>query len=147
MLPGQYSSLKSLRYALGRVDNSLKAAGSSTEDLEHQLQALTAELNRLEDAPQENRTEIVALELVVACGNRAVVLQSGKGILNQMSDFIKIPVHIFVLLLPVAFVGNIGFAAFFLNLCAQFVRIVALVRADSFRFPPNLQRLSVRARR
>lgn len=37
------------------------------------------------------------------------------------SWFIKTPVHIFVLFFPVAFVGNIGFVAFFLNLCAQFV--------------------------
>ena len=28
-----------------------------------------------------------------------------------MSDFIEIPVHVFVLFLPVAFIGNIGFAA------------------------------------
>ena len=63
------------------------------------------------------------------------MFQARKSILNQMSDFIKIPVHVFVLFLPVAFIGNIGFAAFFHNLCAQFIRIVALVRADSFRFP------------
>jgi len=49
------------------------------------------------------------------------VFQTGKSILNQMPDFIKIPIHILVLFLSVAFVGNIGFAAFFLNLRTQFV--------------------------
>ena len=51
-----------------------------------------------------------------------------------MPDFIKIPVHIFVLFLPVALIGNIGLAAFLLNLSAQFVRVIAFVCDNSLGF-------------
>ncbi|WP_314261138.1 hypothetical protein, partial [Cardiobacterium hominis] len=51
----------------------------------------------------------------------AQMLQSGKDILKQAPDFIKIIDHIPILFLPVAFVGDIGFAAFFLNSHAHFI--------------------------
>ena len=62
------------------------------------------------------------------------MLQTGKSIFNQMPDFIKVPVHVFVLLLAVALARDVRLAASLLNLRAQFVRIVAFVRADNFRF-------------
>ena len=46
--------------ALQKTIGELKAAGGSTEDLERQLQALTAELNRLEQEAQENGLESVS---------------------------------------------------------------------------------------
>lgn len=46
--------------ALQKTIDELKAAGGSTEDLEHQLQALTAELNRLEQEAQANGLESVS---------------------------------------------------------------------------------------
>ena len=46
--------------ALQKTIDELKAAGSNTEDLERQLQALTAELNRLEQEAQENGLESVS---------------------------------------------------------------------------------------
>ena len=46
--------------ALQKTIDELKAAGGSTEDLERQLQALTAELNRLEQEAQANGLESVS---------------------------------------------------------------------------------------
>ena len=45
--------------ALQKTIDELKAAGGSTEDLERQLQALTAELNRLEQEAQANGLDAV----------------------------------------------------------------------------------------
>ena len=45
--------------AIQKTIDDLKAAGGSTEDLEHQLQALTAELDRLEREAQANGLESV----------------------------------------------------------------------------------------
>lgn len=45
--------------ALQKTIDELKAAGGSTEDLEHQLQALTAELDRLEQEAQANGLDAV----------------------------------------------------------------------------------------
>jgi len=45
--------------ALQKTIDELKAAGGSTEDLERQLQALTAELNRLEQEAQANGLDSV----------------------------------------------------------------------------------------
>ena len=42
-------------------------------------------------------------------------------IFNQMPDFIKVPVHVFVLLLAVALARDVRLAASLLNLRAQFV--------------------------
>ena len=46
--------------AIGKTIAELKAAGGSTEDLERQLQALTAELDRLEQEAQANGLESVS---------------------------------------------------------------------------------------
>lgn len=73
------------------------------------------------------------------------MFQAGKSILNQMTDFIEIPVHVPILILPVVFVKDIRLTAAFLNLYVQFVRIVLLSAFTSRpRFLLNLQPLSTR---